>query len=139
MNDLAMKLNELIDIFGFGCEFTPEEIANHFENPSEVVESLKKHELIEKNQVSGRYYLTDIFTCNSFLSQYLKEDENKGDDSKSVKRYSLTIEKNKLCDFMAKFRGLEENIIKIEIESGDGTFDIDIEIRDVDETFELPI
>ena len=42
MNGLAIKLNELIDIFGFGCEFTPEEIANHFENPFEVVESLKK-------------------------------------------------------------------------------------------------
>ncbi|MEE1336129.1 hypothetical protein [Methanobrevibacter sp.] len=139
MNGLAIKLNELIDIFGFGCEFTPEEIANHFENPFEVVESLKKHELIEKNQVSGKYYLTDIFTCSSFLSQYLKEDEKESENSKSVKTYSRTIKREELCDFMAKFSGLEQNIAKIEIESDDDSFDIDIEIEDVGETFELPI
>ena len=40
---------------------------------------------------------------------------------------------------MAKFSGLEQNIVKIEIESDDDSFDIDIEIEDVGETFELPI
>ena len=64
MNDTAKTLNEIIDIFGFGCEFSPEELYNHFDNPKKAIESLMECELIEKNQISDKYYLTDIFTCS---------------------------------------------------------------------------
>ena len=73
MNDTAKTLNELIDIYGFGCEFSPEELYNHFDNPQEVMESLKEHGLIEKNQISDKYYLSDIFTCIRYQTSIISQ------------------------------------------------------------------
>ena len=138
MNDTAKTLNKIIDIFGFGCEFSPEELYNHFDNPKETIESLMECELIEKNQISDKYYLTDIFTCSSFLSQHLKEEETEEDESPEIRKYSYSIKKEDLIEFMAKFEGLEENIECIKIRSGDGTFKISAEIHADDDPIELP-
>ncbi len=102
MNDTAKTLNKIIDIFGFGCEFSPEELYNHFDNPKEAIESLMECKLIEKNQISDKYYLTDIFTCSSFLSQHLKEKKTEGDESPEIRKYSYSIKKEDLIIFMAK-------------------------------------
>lgn len=130
MNDTAKTLNELIDIYGFGCEFSPEELYNHFDNPQEVMESLKEHGLIEKNQISDKYYLSDIFTCSSFLTQHLKEDKTEEEKRPKIIKHSYSIKKEDLIGFMAKFKGIEEKIERMKIESRDDTFEISAEIQD---------
>ena len=137
MNDTAKTLNEIIDIFGFGCEFSPEELYNHFDNPKEAIESLMEHELIEKNQISDKYYLTDIFTCSSFLSQHLKEEGSKEDKSPEASKHSYSIKKRDFVGFMAKFEGFEENIECMEIRSCEGTFEISLKISTDDGLIEL--
>lgn len=137
MNDTAKTLNELIEIFGFGCEFTLEDLYNHLNNPKEAIESLEKHDLIEKNQVSDRYYLSDIFTCTSFLSEHLIEEETKEEIIPEVVKYSYSIKRDNLVEFMARFRGFEEKVEKIEIESCDDAFEISLEIHEDEELIEL--
>lgn len=137
MNDTAKTLNEIIDIFGFGCEFGPEELFTHFNNPNEVIESLKEHELIEKNQISNKYYLSDIFTCTTFLSKHLKEDKTTEETCPEKAKYSFSVKKKDLIAFMAKFKGFEENIERMEISSGDATFEVTAEIFADDELKEL--
>ena len=128
MNEIAKILNEIIDIYGFGCEFSKEELVNKFNNIDEVVESLSKNDLIEKNQLSGKYYLSDIFTCNNFLSQYLIEEE-KESEIFITKEYDCEIEKEDLIKFSKKLKGLEENIKKIEVISTKDKFKIHLKIE----------
>ena len=130
MNDTAKTLNELINIYGFGCKFSPEELYNHLDNPQEVMESLKEHGLIEKNQISDKYYLSDIFTCSSFLTQHLKEDKTEEEKLPKIIKHSYSIKKEDLIDFMAKFKGIEEKIERIKIESREDTFEISAEIHE---------
>ena len=137
MKDTAKTLNELIDIFGFGCEFDIEELFNHFNNPKEVIESLKKHGLIEKNQVSDRYYLSDIFTCSTFLTQHLADDEIEEKTSPEMLKYSFDIKKDDLVEFVARFKGFEEKIEKMEIMPCGDSFEISLEIREDGELIEL--
>ncbi len=127
MNEIAKNLNDIINIYGFGCEFGIEDLVNNFEDADGVIDSLAEHDLVEKNQLSGKYYLSDIFTCNSFLAQYLKEDEKKA--PKSIeKTYDLSIEKEDLIEFIKKLKGFEENIKNIEIKSNVDTFEINLKI-----------
>ena len=59
MNKTAKNLNEIINIYGFGCEFGMEEIISVFDDADNVIESLKEEGLVEKNQLSGKYYLSN--------------------------------------------------------------------------------
>ena len=106
MNDTAKTLNEIIDIFGFGCEFGPEELFTHFNNPNEVIESLKEHELIEKNQISNKYYLSDIFTCTTFLSKHLKEDKTTEETCPEKVKYSFSVKKRGFDCLYGQIQGL---------------------------------
>ena len=72
---MQKKLNEIITIYGFGCEFDIAELTNNFEDAQNLIKALHENNLVEKNQLTGKYYLSDIFTCNNFLSQYLKEEK----------------------------------------------------------------
>ena len=116
----------------------PNAVLHTYRNPKEAIESLMECELIEKNQISDKYYLTDIFTCSSFLSQHLKEEETEEDKIPEIRKYSYSIKKEDLIVFMAKFEGLEENIECIKIRSGDATFEISAEIHADDDPIELP-
>jgi len=128
MNETARNLNEIINIYGFGCEFSKEELVNDFDNIEEVIKSLTENDLIEKNQLSGKYYLSDIFTCNNFLSQYLSEKESEA-PSFTTREYDYEIEKEDLIDFSEKLSGFEKSIKKIEVTSSQEKFMIHIKIE----------
>lgn len=128
MNATAEKLNEMIDIFGFGTEFGLEDLSNYYPEAENMLEKLIDNDLIERNPLSGKYYLTDIFTCNNFLSQHLlKNEPEKADEKITVSLYK-TIEKNELTGALDDFKGLEDDIEKIEIESENEILNIDAKL-----------
>ena len=124
MEKTAENLNKIIDIYGFGCEFTLQDLSNHFDDAGDVIKSLKKEDLILKNQITERYYLADIFTCNNFLSENLAERE-KTPPSKTEKRFSYTVKINDLIRFLEKLKGFESDIEKIEITKDSDNFNIE--------------
>ena len=128
MNETAKILNEIINIYGFGCEFNKEELASNFDNIDHAMESLIENNLVELNQLSGKYYLTDIFTCNTFLSQYLKEEEKETQEPIN-KDYIYEIKKEHLIEFACELKGFEKDIKHIEVKSNVDTFTIDLKIK----------
>lgn len=129
MNRTAKTLNEIIELIGFGAEFDIDDLIEAFPNPDTVIDELLEHDLLEKNPITNKYYLTDIFTCNSFLTQHLTESEDKRKSNLTVREFERHIRKNDLIDFLAKLKGYEKNITKIEINANDDVFDVKIKIR----------
>lgn len=128
MNEIAKSLNDIINIYGFGCEFSKEELVDNFENIDKILESFEKHDLIEKNQLSGKYYLTDIFTCNIFLSQHLKEESKESSAVMINKKYELTIKKENLVKFISSLKGFEENVKRLDVKSRSDEFNVHLEV-----------
>lgn len=134
MEKTAQILDIIIEKYGFGCEFSKEELYDLFKDEN-LIESLTECGLIEKNQITNRYYLTDIFTCNTFLSKHLPKKENKKPE-KITKKYSRTIKKSELKIFLHKFEGFEENIEKIMITSDNDNFEVEANMIFDSESFE---
>ena len=128
MKETAKTLNKIINLYGFGYEFGKDELANTFENIDEVIKTLTENDLVELNQLSGKYYLTDIFTCNTFLSQYLKEEEKETQEPVN-KDYTYEIKKEDLIEFVCELKGFEKDIKHIEVKSNVDTFTIDLKIK----------
>ncbi len=127
MNKTAKNLNEIINIYGFGCEFGMEEIISVFDDADNVIESLKEEGLVEKNQLSGKYYLSDIFTCNNFLAKHLKEEED--ESPKEIdKTLKYQIKKDDFIKWISGLKGFEENIKNIEVKSESDSFTVTIKI-----------
>ena len=79
LKNLAADLDMLIDTYGFGAEFSREDLSTHFRNEDELdfkMALLLENELIIKNQITGNYYFSNIVSCNMFLSQYLENESN---------------------------------------------------------------
>ena len=59
LEELAADLDRLIDAFGFGGEFSKQDLYDYFKS-QDVMESkisqLIENELIEQNQLTGSYY-----------------------------------------------------------------------------------
>lgn len=128
MNSLAKILDEMIEKFGFGCEFGLDDMFAYFENPDEIIKSLTENGLVEKNQITDKYYLTDIFTCNSFLKEYLKEEEIPEPEIINAE-YNLTVKKHDLSDFFKRMDEYMDNVEKIVIETRDDDFSMDLKLR----------
>ena len=128
MEKTAENLNEIINIYGFGCEFSLDDLFNHFNDADDIIKSLKKEDLILKNQITDRYYLSDIFTCNNFLSKHLP-DMKKNSPSKTKKHFSHSVKNKDLLKFTEKLNGFESDIEKIEIIKDSDNFNIEIELN----------
>ena len=128
MNSLAKILDEMIDRFGFGCEFRLEDLFAYFENPEEILKSLTENGLIEKNQITSKYYLTDIFTCNNFLKEYLNEEEIPEPEIINAE-YALRIKKHDLSDFFKRITEYMDNVEKIVIKKRDDDFSMVLKLK----------
>ena len=128
MNSLAKILDEMIDRFGFGCEFRLEDLFAYFENPEEILKSLTENGLIEKNQITSKYYLTDIFTCNNFLKEYLNEEEIPEPEIINAE-YALRIKKHDLSDFFKRIHEYMDNVEKILIKKRDDDFSMVLKLK----------
>lgn len=145
MNELARILDELINTFGFGCEFSEAELYKQWKNANEIINRLIENDLIEKNQLSNKYYLTDIFTCNTFLSQYLIKNETP--ESERIKvEYERIIEKQELISFITQLDNYRSDIVKINIKSQKSNFKIKTEletttnkIEEIEKLFTYPV
>ena len=103
LEELAADLDRLIDAFGFGGEFSKQDLYDYFKS-QDVMESkisqLIENELIEQNQLTGSYYFSNIVTCNIFLKKYKGESEEKPKKEKLEKieskgnEYKVNIELN---------------------------------------------
>lgn len=68
----AKDLNDLIDIYGFGAEFSAEDLYKYFENElvaNSKVKLLLEHDLLIKNKLTKNYHFSDIVTCNNFIKE----------------------------------------------------------------------
>ena len=69
---IAKDLDELIDIYGFGTEFSAEDLYKYFENEiiaNSKIKLLIEHGLLIKNKLTGNYHFSDIVTCNNFIKE----------------------------------------------------------------------
>lgn len=129
MEETAKNLNRLINIYGFGCEFSAEELFTRFNNANKLLDSLIKNGLVEKDPLSNNYYLSDIFTCNNFLTEHLKEDRDKEKTEIKSFEYEYAIKKEEFADFSSRFMGFEDIIRKIEIEFEGDEFKILVKLK----------
>ena len=78
LEELAADLDSLIDAFGFGGEFSKQDLYDYFQS-KDIMESkisqLIENELIEQNQLTGSYYFSNIVTCNMFIKKYKGESK----------------------------------------------------------------
>ena len=125
MNDLANDLNNLIDKFGFGVEFTKEDLFNYFESEKEAdlkIKLLIENDLLNQDILSNNYYIADIFTFNNFLSEYLIQKEE------TVKETIIKAEGSiKANDFMEFFTEFKSDIEKLELKKSDNKFKVKLE------------
>lgn len=78
----AKDLNQLIDIYGFGTEFSTEDLYKYFENEliaNSRVKLLIEHDLLIKNKLTDNYHFSDIVTCNNFIKENNTDPINNGD------------------------------------------------------------
>ena len=78
----AKDLEELIDIYGFGAEFSATDLYKYFENElvaNSKVKLLMEYDLLVKNQLTDNYHFSDIVTCNSFIKENRVEPATDGD------------------------------------------------------------
>ena len=78
----AKDLDQLIDIYGFGTEFSTEDLYKYFENEliaNSRVKLLIEHDLLIKNKLTENYHFSDIVTCNNFIKENNTEPINNGD------------------------------------------------------------
>ena len=67
MNDLANDLNNLIDKFGFGVEFTKEDLFSYFESEKEAdlkIKLLIENDLLNQDILSNNYYIVLLTSPN---------------------------------------------------------------------------
>ena len=137
MNDLANDLNNLIDKFGFGVEFTKEDLFSYFESEKEAdlkIKLLIENDLLNQDILSNNYYIADIFTCNNFLSEYLIQKEE------TVKETIIKAEGSiKANDFMEFFTEFKSDIEKIELKKSDNKFKVKLELKTKDDSIKEKI
>ena len=137
MNDLANDLNNLIDKFGFGVEFTKEDLFNYFESEKEAdlkIKLLIENDLLNQDILSNNYYIADIFTFNNFLSEYLIQKEE------TVKETIIKAEGSiKANDFMEFFTEFKSDIEKLELKKSDNKFKVKLELKTKDDSIKEKI
>lgn len=136
MERIAESLNEIIDIYGFGCEFSAEELFANFKDADILLESLTENGLVEKDPLSGNYYLSDIFTCNNFLSEHLNNEKDEITAEERSFEYEFAIKKEDLIGFSSNFKGFENIIRKIDVESVGDEFKISVKLKSDESTLE---
>lgn len=88
----AKDLNELIDIYGFGVEFSIEDLYRYFENEdlaNSKVKILMEHDLLVKNQLTNNYHFSDIVTFNNFIKENYIEPPNNDEDDANEEVYDF--------------------------------------------------
>ena len=141
LKNLAADLDMLIDTYGFGAEFSREDLSTHFRNEDELdfkMALLLENELIIKNQITGNYYFSNIVSCNMFLSQYLENESNDECNDRKIacKDSKLEIEglikKEELNKLIVIF---EKDFEKLEITSKGKNYEVYLEINAEKEEF----
>ena len=99
----AKDLNDLIDIYGFGAEFSAEDLYKYFENElvtNSKVKLLLEHDLLIKNKLTKNYHFSDIVTCNNFIKE--NSIETISDEVYDFKEILTPLEKKYLNNFNPK-------------------------------------
>ena len=136
LEELAADLDRLIDAFGFGGEFSKQNLYDYFKS-QDVMESkisqLIENELIEQNQLTGSYYFSNIVTCNMFIKKYKGESKEKPKKEKLEKTFTDSkvtikglIKKNELLRLIEAF---EKDFEKVVLESKGDEYKVNIEIN----------
>ena len=130
MNDLANDLNNLIDKFGFGVEFTKEDLFSYFESEKEAdlkIKLLIENDLLNQDILSNNYYIADIFTCNNFLSEYLIQKEETVKET--IIKAEGSIKANDFMEFFTEFKSDNKFKVKLELKTKDDSIKEKIEKR----------
>ncbi|WP_296803622.1 hypothetical protein [uncultured Methanobrevibacter sp.] len=136
LEELAADLDSLIDAFGFGGEFSKQDLYDYFQS-KDIMESkisqLIENELIEQNQLTGSYYFSNIVTCNMFIKKYKGESKEKPKKEKLEKTFTDSkvtikglIKKNELLRLIEAF---EKDFEKVVLESKGDEYKVNIEIN----------
>lgn len=126
MERTAESLNEIIDIYGFGCEFSAEELFANFKDADRLLESLTENGLVEKDPLSGNYY----------LSEHLNNEKDEITAEERSFEYEFAIKKEDLIGFSSNFKGFENIIRKIDVESVGDEFKISVKLKSDESTLE---
>ena len=136
LEELAADLDRLIDAFGFGGEFSKQNLYDYFKSQyvmESKISQLIENELIEQNQLTGSYYFSNIVTCNIFLKKYKGESEEKPKKEKLEKTFTDSkviinglIKKDELHKLVEAF---EADFEKIALESKGNEYKVNIELN----------